>query len=559
MASANEHLSRINKLRQVKQGTPLKLLASKSAMEKHLADEPDKGFIEECDTNAAFRERIAGFDLSVNEAEVISRLKSLTADGAIDSILEPVFLSLLDGTMRACNIGIRQGITPSRLYNECKTFTYTSAANSVPLESYSEYLNERQNIENFGSQSEYKARSMTRNGQTLKMPNGDKMEEAKESYFGQQNRAPDEYGGNDIYKNKKHAKSAGEPGQAAQVDHVISCYEICNNLKNNKALNLEDIKTIVNTDGNLAVTSQQNNAGAKTGKHAKSRQQLQQEIDQGYVETRKGKKVERHELSEEEIKTRQAMVETMDVAQKEVDDKTNELVFKNIRTDKGVQKVLTKDATVAAGHQSIGDLVLFIIKPLYFELRDCLLKGIEEGVEATSFSQALSIRLGRMKEHILSQAVTLLKDVALGFIRNFLSMLLEGIVNCFVGVFKNVMRMVKEGFKVVMQIVPILNNSHSTLAQKGDAILKLVAGSLSIFAAIGLESWLSSLGLPGPLSIILSSVLTAVITALVMFLLDKLDLFGANDQLRKKRIDEILTQEVEVAETDMFEAIAQLR
>lgn len=122
------------------------------------------------------------------------------------------------------------------------------------------------------------------------------------------------------------------------------------------------------------------------------------------------------------------------------------------------------------------------------------------------------------------------------------------------GVFKNIMRMVKEGFKVVMQIVPILANGHSTMAQKGDAILKLVAGSLSIFAAIGLESWLSSLGLPGPLAIVLSSVLTAVITTLVMFLLDKLDMFGANDELRKKRIDEILAQEIETSQANALDA-----
>lgn len=114
--------------------------------------------------------------------------------------------------------------------------------------------------------------------------------------------------------------------------------------------------------------------------------------------------------------------------------------------------------------------------------------------------------------------------------------------------------MVKEGFKVVMQIVPILANGHSTMAQKGDAILKLVAGSLSIFAAIGLESWLSSLGLPGPLAIVLSSVLTAVITTLVMFLLDKLDMFGANDELRKKRIDEILAQEIETSQANALDA-----
>lgn len=127
------------------------------------------------------------------------------------------------------------------------------------------------------------------------------------------------------------------------------------------------------------------------------------------------------------------------------------------------------------------------------------------------------------------------------------------------GIFKNLMRMVKEGFKVLMQSVTILRDKSSNQAQKGDAILKLVVGSLSIFASLGLEMWLNSLGLPGPLPLLLSSVLTAVITALLMYALDKLDLFGTNHDLKMKRIDELLTNEIAETEHSMMTMVNQLR
>lgn len=560
MTSTNAHLARIKKMQHVRNAPALKSVATASAMEAHLTGEVDVAFVDGCHVGSAYRAAILDADLTVSNDDVMTRLNVISTGSAIDNILEPVFLSLLDGTMRACNIGTRQGVTPSRLYHECKAFSYEATdSNGHTLDSYSEHLNERHNIEQFSEQSLFNGGEMTRNDESLTMRDGTKMKARKKSHFSDNLRAVDEYGNGTIYRHKKHAKSERQQGQAAEVDHVVSCAEVCNNLKSNKALNLEDIKKIVNIDENYAVTSMQNNRGEKTGKFAKSREELQQEIDQGYVVVKKGNKEIKHALTEEEIKTRQTMVEKMDVAQQKIDAKTNETVFDNIRKDRGVQKVLAKDAAQASGHQSLGDLILFIIKPLYYELRTCLSHGIEAGVGASDFSQALSIRLGRMKNHILKNAVVLLKDVALGFIKNFLSMLLEGIVNCFVGVFKNIMRMVKEGFKVLMQTVPILRDKKSTMAQKGDAILKLVAGSLSVFAAIGLESWLSSLGLPGPLPILLSSVLTAVITALMMFMLDKLDLFGANKELKTQRIDELLAQEIATAESDMIASVALLR
>ncbi|UXM82939.1 hypothetical protein N7V09_05070 [Shewanella seohaensis] len=241
--------------------------------------------------------------------------------------------------------------------------------------------------------------------------------------------------------------------------------------------------------------------------------------------------------------------------QKKLDSATNSKVIKNITSDKKVQKTLVKDAKDAAAEQSIGDVIVFIMKPLFYELRDCFLNGIEKGVKSNSFKSALKIRLDRMKTYILQQVEVLLKDGLLNFFRNFLAMLLEGILNCFVGIFKQVARMVKEGFKILLQIAPILVDKNKSFAEKGDAVLKLVASSLTIFASIGIETWLNSLGLGEPWSIIMSSVITAVLTALIMYLLDKLDLFSVNRTRQLQRLDEILNLKIEGSQEDMFKMI----
>lgn len=555
MTSAKDHLARMEKIRRVQSTQHIQPLAQQAVLDKHLTGEVDESLLASCDVSEAYSKQIREFDLRVSPNEVQHLLETIDVENGIEKILEPVFLSLFDGTMRAFKIGTKQGITPSRLYSECKFFSYDSSANSYVLDSYTEVLNERQNAEILGKNTTFKEGSMTRDGETTNMRDGAKMRAAKDEHFGNDLRAEDGYGGEPIFYNKRHAKSEGQNKQSAEADHAVSCSEICEKLKSNKALNPEDIKEIVNADENLVITSMKNNRGPDVGKFDKTKEQLQKEIDQGFVENAKGKKIP---LSDEEIAVRKNMVEKMEASQKVLDSQTNKKVLENVLHDRKVQKRFASDAVNAAANQSVGDLVMFMIKPLYFELRDCITNGIEAGVGAANFKTALTIRFTRMKQHILRQASGLLKDGLFNFFKNFLSMLLEGIVNCFVGIFKNIARMMKEGFKVLLQIAPVLKDKNTSPAQKGDAILKLIVGSLSVFASIGVESWLNSLGLGEPWSIIVSSVLTAVVTTLTMYLLDKLDLFGVNKTLKAQRIEEVLNLSVENSKTDIFTSVALL-
>lgn len=615
MDRLERHKNRIKVLEKHRATAHIKSLASDREAEPFLSGEVDQSFLQKADVSQAYSKKIDSFDLSVSSAEVDKLLSSLEKNVSADTILEPVFLSLLDGMGRAFNIGSKQGFTATRLYKECVRFDYSQAGTTTYLDSYTENLNELRNKEVLGEKSSYSNGEFFReNEDPTEMRDGRKMKKAKESHMNGEFIAADGYNVDEkVFFNKAYAKSRGEQAQAAEADHAVSCAEIANQLKDNKALNPKDISDIINIDDNIVVTSKKNNAGEDIGKSDKSREQLQKELEQGFVENKEGKKTF---LNEGQKKARANMVSKMREAQKSIDKATNDTVVDNIlnfnneqqkqndvedydkyikftrkerkkamekarrsgeskedrenlkkkhkeerdaeketfenkekeaRKAKGAKEVrqrLKSDALDAAAYQAIGDLLITFIKPLYFELNDCFKNGIEAGVDTNNFKSALKIRFNRIKSHLMEQATALLKDGVLSFFKNFLSMLLEGIVNCFVGVFKQVARVMKEGVKSLFQIMPILRNEETSPAQKGDAILKLIAGSITVFAGIGIEAWLNSLGLMEPWSIVVASVLSAVMTTLVMYILDRIDLFGVNRDLKLKRISEVLEMRI---------------
>ena len=550
--------SRRKKLSQYKERSHLRAIVAMSN-NAHLAGLADESVLESADANQYYSQRIHEFNSEISQHEIMTLIDSL-GDGIdpLDHIFEPAFLSLFDGVMRAFNIGTNQGITASRLYKECKSFSYEGPTTASPiLDSYSENLVEREYAKSFAGDAVYSNGSIRRNGVEREMRNGSKMKAAKSAHFNGHHKAVDGFGGEQqIYMSKTHAKSLDKYQQKAETDHAVSCKEICKQLIPNKALTDEDIKNIVNADENLVVTSAKNNRGKFVGKFDKSASQLEKEAVQGYVQNQRGKKTL---LTDDERKARRKMVDNMERAQTAINNDTNKKVMKNLVSNKDVQKRMTNDARDAATNQSIGEVIIFVIRPIYFEFKDCMTNGIEMGVNASSFRAAVVKRMQRIKNFALNHAGGMLKDSVFSFFKNFLSMLLEGIVNCLVGVFKNIFRMVKEGLKVLTQIVPILRDKHKSFSEKGDAILKLAAGSLTIFASLGIESWLSSAGIPETFSIIISSILTAILTTLSMYLLDKLELFGVKEEVRLGRIDEILSLKMSETEQEMFSMVNSVR
>lgn len=359
MSDLHKLKARQARLRKLKERSHIRVVPRNVEGNRHLQSEVNEEALVFSDMSQEYSECIRNFDTPVSNEEVNALLKTL--DDQVDPmghILEPVFLSLFDGTMRAFKIGTKQGITASRLYSECKSFSYDDPKHSgLLLDSYTEQLNERENITQHDSQSSYHQGEISRDGSTLKMRDGNKMSAAKERHFDGNSTAPDEYGGEGaIFAHKTHAKRVDKYQQRTEIDHAVPCAEICNNLKKNKALTDSDIRDIVNVDENLVATSAKNNRGVTVGKFDKSQAQLQKEVEQGYVEDAKGN---RHYLSDDELEVRKNMVGKMGHAQEAMDKKTNQKVLDNLKGNKEVQKRMASDATDAAANQSLGDVIIY--------------------------------------------------------------------------------------------------------------------------------------------------------------------------------------------------------
>lgn len=175
------------------------------------------------------------------------------------------------------------------------------------------------------------------------------------------------------------------------------------------------------------------------------------------------------------------------------------------------------------------------------------MNGLKKGVNAVTTKEAFKIRFSRVKNYVLDNALVFLGDNVWEFVKGFVSSLIEGIISLFVGIFKQVLKVIKEGVKIFVQAGKILfgkNATQMTTAQKGDAIVKLLGGSVIAICGIGIEALLNKIGVTEPWSVILSTMLSGIASTLFMLLLNKIDLFSVKAEKRRQRIEEIFDERI---------------
>ena len=194
---------------------------------------------------------------------------------------------------------------------------------------------------------------------------------------------------------------------------------------------------------------------------------------------------------------------------------------------------------------------MFIVKPIYYELSDSFKNGLVEGVNAGSGGEALKIRFGRVKDYVLKHGKAFLGDNMWDFVKGFVSSLVEGIIGLFVGMFKQVMKILKEGVKIISSSLGILFGKESknmSPVEKGDAIIKLVGGSVIAISGVALESLINKIGIVEPWSVVISTILSGIASALFMYILDKADIFSIKAEKRHNRIMEIYEERIKDVE-----------
>ena len=131
----------------------------------------------------------------------------------------------------------------------------------------------------------------------------------------------------------------------------------------------------------------------------------------------------------------------------------------------------------------------------------------------------------------------------------------------FVGLLKKALKIISEGFNAIVQAVKIITGEGSK-AQKADAITKLIATTVTTYVVFALEvSILPTIGqMPfgDILTDVASIVLSGIASTLVVWIIDKADLFSVKPEKRAQRIKEIFEARIEQLKqnTDTYESTA---
>lgn len=494
--------------------------------------------------------------------------------GVVEEILVPVFCSIIDGFLecsKATRKLRRKGLTASRIVQECKAFSYpVTGDNTIIQDAYTEYKNigDRTNEDfvNHGQGKKY---------DRAILEDKTKMNQYKEESFANNG---GKINATDEYTRKKNVYASGAmPDQRrniqkykhshrAETDHIEPLARIHERFKGNYALTDKDIKEIANQEANFALTSARINRGAGAPNVGGKFDKTPEEFVRDQTE-RERKGLPNLGLTEEQKRN---ILRKGKEARKAIDKSANQHIAKNLVNTEIAPEILKKtsvNASSQAGDVVIGNIILFTIKPLYYEISDIVKNGMQEGVEATSTYEALKIRMTRLKNYVCDRIIPLVEDNIKAFIVSFISSLIEGIISLFVGIFKQVLKLAKEGLKICAQSVNIIFGKDSAQlnpAEKGDAIIKLIGGSVIALCGIGIETWMNSVGIPDPWSTILATTLSGIASVLFMVLLDRLDLFSVKAQKRHERIEEIFA--IRIAEiklvndtlnTQVVEALAK--
>ena len=519
-----------------------------------------------------------------------------------DNLLKPVIISIADGVLeyKMFEKLKKKGLTASRIYEECANFTYDSKVGFSEVDAYTEYRSMRDELgydadyttshdkqyrDMYTGKSEYQNKDMTQRYKhnRKKFEDSKKMDQYKEDTFGDSEVIKDEY-----FPNRDLKK------EDSQTDHIVPLKVIHDQFKKNPALNNADIKEIANHDGNFAEThgaynqSKQDtlnddkhtfkkgenlsNEEYETAKRAslEAQRSVNNEANKAVLKTLIGKgnvtvetersfydRIKKREL--EKFKKRNGR-EPNEFELKKIKNKVKEKTqkrnekMKDVVAKKQVQKAKNAYSSIgkAALNQSkdfaIGNLILCLLKPVTFEMRDIFSNGLKaRELSASSNIDAIKKRFKRVKDYIFSHLKELVKGNLTDFIKNLVSTFIEGIIGCFVGIFKKIIKVVKEGIKIFIKAYKILWGNEGeglTDRAKWDAVIKMIGASIGVLAGIGIEALLQNLAVAGPFLAPLSVFLGGVITAVFMYVLDKADLFSVKSEQRRNAITKIFDERI---------------
>lgn len=213
--------------------------------------------------------------------------------------------------------------------------------------------------------------------------------------------------------------------------------------------------------------------------------------------------------------------------------------------------------------QAVGVLLVEFFSSSIVEIKDLF----KNGLEGKGLIDELKIRLGRVARGLIEKKNDLFSQFSGGFLSGLLSNLVTTIVNMFVTTGKRVVRMIREGVMSLVHAVKIMifPPEGMKFSEVIHESTKLVFAGGVVVAGVLLEEAVEKVlaGFPvlTPVSTMMTAAivgsLTAVAAALVVYLVDKMDVFNAiKDQELKfvaERLDKKMIASIEECESLSYE------
>lgn len=249
-------------------------------------------------------------------------------------------------------------------------------------------------------------------------------------------------------------------------------------------------------------------------------------------------------------------------ARREYNKKVNKAYYTSPDFIKNVGKTSAKEGLKMGFQQAIGVMVREFALAVFSEVEEIFAKRHNIKIN-NEFVNSLKERFERIAQRVVSKW----KDVAAAFgsgvVSGFFSNITTVIVNTFLTTSKRVVKMIREGFYSLLKAVKMLFFPPENISKEEAAreATKLIASGLIVVGGIALEEMLQealvSVPVIGMFSSELSTVIMGIVTglsmALLVYLIDKVDLFKVNANKKQEyiinQLDEMIDNELKELES----------
>jgi hypothetical protein len=354
-----------------------------------------------------------------------------------------------------------------------------------------------------------------------------------------ENKLKDEYTGDYIKSNEK-----------SNLDHTISAKEIHDD--RGRVLAEGDEIELANADNNLNHTHESINK-AKKQKDVKSfikELEKNKEIRQAKIKelSSKNKLTDREKKQLEKLKEQdkidsKLMEEKDEKARKEYNSSLNKKYYESKKFVTKAVKTSGKEGVKMGMQQAVGLVLNELTVGVFDEIIDMRHNGFKTNQNIDeSFFVTLKVRMLRIGEKVLKKWKDVVAAFGSGFFSGFLSNLITVIINAFKTTSKKAVRLIREGFFSLFKAIKILilPPDDISLNEAAHEATKLIVAGLAITGGIlleeSVESFLRSIPFSDMISPVIIGIVTGLTTAFVVYLLDRIDIFGVNEEKRQEFI-----------------------